>query len=162
MGAAVRLAVLVAALVVVPAASATFTFSVVTSSPVTAPGITLSGDDQSKTFTIVTRIAYTNINFSGWNVSASATTPTSGTHTLPPFDVTAGTYSCVTGCTSNPNSAVTYPITLSTTAQEIYNAATFTGRGTFNITNTYEVTYPASAISGTYTSTVTLSGSTGP
>ena len=157
------LAVVLALAVAPAAAAATFSFSVVTSSPVTAPGVTLTGDDQSKTFTIVTQVAYTGTsNTAGWNVQASATTPTSGTYTLPALQVTAGTFTCVTSCTTNPTNGITYPITLSGTAQKIYNAAVNTGRGTFNVTNTYQVTYTAMAIVGTYTSTVTLTGTTGP
>jgi hypothetical protein len=146
------------------AAAATFTFSVTTSSPVTAPGVTLSGDDQTKTFAIVTQVAYTGSgNTAGWKVTAAATAPTSSSRTLPALQVTAGTFGCVSGCTTSPSpSGITYPITLSTTAQKIYNASANTGRGTYSVTNTYQVTYPASAIAGTYSSTVTLTGSTGP
>ncbi len=156
-------AVLAALVVVPPASAATFTFSLVTTSPVTAPGVTLTGDDQAKTFGIVTQVAYTGTsNTAGWKVQARATTPTSGTHTLPALQVTAGTFSCVSSCTTNPTNGVSYPITLSGVAQKIYNAAANTGRGTFTVTSTYQVTYSASAIAGTYSSTVTLTGSTGP
>jgi hypothetical protein len=157
------LAALLAVIVVPVAAGATFTYSVTTASPVTAPGITLSGDDQTKTFTIVSQVAYTGgNNTAGWNVQASSTTLTSGSNTLPPLDVTAGTFACASSCTTNPTSSVTYPVTLSGTAQRIYNAAANTGRGTFNVTNTFQVTYPANAIAGTYSCTVTLTGTTGP
>ena len=54
------------------------------------------------------------------------------------------------------------PLTLSTSAQKIYDAAASTGRGTFYVGNAFVVTYPANALPGTYTSTVTLAGSTGP
>ena len=147
-----------------PAAAATFTFSLVTTSPVTAPTVTLTGDDQTKTVTIVTQVAYTGTsNTAGWNVQAAASTPTaSGGATLPALRVTAGSSSCASSCTTSPTSSITYPITLSGTAQKIYNAAANTGRGTFNITNTYQLTYPASTVTGTYSSTVTLTGTTGP
>jgi len=152
------------ALVFVPsAAAATFTFSVTTTSPVTAPGVTLSGDDQTKTLTIVSQVAYTGTsNTAGWNIQSSQTQPTSGTRTIPYFKVTAGSSACASSCTTNPTNGITYPVTLSGTAQKIYNAAANTGRGTFNVTSTYQVTYPANAITGTYSSTVTLTGTTGP
>jgi hypothetical protein len=51
---------------------------------------------------------------------------------------------------------------LSTTAVRVFNAATTTGQGTFTVTNTFLVTYPANIYPGTYVSTVTLTGSTGP
>jgi hypothetical protein len=157
-------AVVLAALVAAPsAAAATFTFSVTTTSPVTAPGITLTGDDQTKTFSIVTQVAYTGSgNTAGWNIQSSQTQPKSGTNLIPYFTVTAGSFACSSGCTTNPTNGITYPITLSGTAQKIYNAAANTGRGTFNMTSTYQVNYPANAIAGTYSSTVTLTGATGP
>lgn len=156
-------AVVVATLIFVPSAAAALTFTVTTASPVTAPGITLSGDDQTKTFAIVTQVAYTGTgNTAGWNIQAKQTQPKSGTHLLPFFDVTAGAYACVSGCTANPANGIAYPLTLSGTAQKIYNAAANTGRGTFSVTSTYELSYPANALPGTYASTVTLTGATGP
>jgi len=158
------LVVVVCALAVVSGATAaTFSYSVTTTSPVTVTGVTLTGVDQSQTFAVVSRVAYTNGgNTAGWKVQASATVPTSSGHTIPDLDVTAGNFACVTGCTTNPTNSITYPLTLGTTAQTIYNAAVNTGRGTFNVTNTFEMTYTANAFPGTYSSTVTLTGSTGP
>jgi hypothetical protein len=145
------------------ATAAQFNFNVLTGSPVTVAGVTLNGLDQSKTFALVSEVAYTGGNNSaGWKVQASATTPTSGGNTLPAIDVNAGTFACVTGCNTNPTNAVTYPLTLTTSSQTIYNAAAGTGRGTFDVTSTFEVTYPANALPGTYSSTVTLTGSIGP
>jgi hypothetical protein len=157
-------AVAAAALVVVPsAAAASFSFAISTTSPVTAPGVTLSGDDQTTTFAIVSRIAYTGgANTAGWNVQSNQTQPSSGTRTLPYFTVTGGSSACATSCTTNPTNGISYPVTLSGTSQKIYNAAANTGRGTFDVTSTYKVSYPANAIAGTYTSTVTLTGTTGP
>lgn len=159
-----RLLLVVAlALVIVPSAAAGFTYSVTTKSPVTAPGVTLNGDDQTATFDVVSRVAYVGPgNTAGWKVTAAATTLTSGSNTLPALVVTAGTFACVSGCTTSPTSSVTYPVTLSTTAVRVYNAAANTGRGTFDVTNTFQVTYPANALPGTYTATLTLAGSTSP
>jgi hypothetical protein len=157
------LAALLSLVVVSGAAGATFNYSVATPSPVTVTGATLNGVDQPKTFAIASTVQYTGGNNSaGWKVQASATTPTSGTKALPALQVTAGTFSCVSACSTDPTNGVTYPITLSTTAQTIYNAAANTGRGTFTVTNTFSLNYVANALPGTYSSTVTLSGSTGP
>jgi len=159
----VLLVVLWSLVVVSGATAATFSYSVTTSSPVTAPGVTLNGVDQSKTFNIVSQVAYTGgNNNAGWKVQAAATIPTSSGHTIPNLNVTAGTFACASSCTTNPTNSITYPLTLSTTAQTIYNAAVNTGRGTFNVTNTFEMTYTANAFPGTYSSTVTLTGSNGP
>ena len=157
-------AVVLSALVFVPsAAAATLTITITTPSPVTAPGVTLSGDDQTTTFTIVSKVAYTGTgNTAGWNLAASQTQPKSGTNLIPYYQVTAGSSACSTGCTTSPTNSITYPITLSGTAQKIYNAAVNTGRGTYNVTSTFKVSYPANAIVGTYASTVTLTVATGP
>ncbi|HZQ80565.1 MAG TPA: hypothetical protein VFB25_01160 [Gaiellaceae bacterium] len=160
-----RLLVPLLALTLAPAGlAASFSYSVQTSSPITVSTVTLSGDDQTKTFTIVTQVAYTGGNATaGWKVEAAATTPTSGTKTLPALAVTNGTYSCVSSCSSNPSpTGISYPITLSSTAVPIYNANTSTGKGTFNVTSTFQVTYPANIFPGTYSSTVTLTAATGP
>lgn len=146
------------------AVAATFTFSVNTASPVMAPGVTLSGDDQTKTFTMTYTVAYTGSgNTAGWNVQASSTTLTSSGKTLPAMQVTGVTRANCTGsgCV-NPTNSITWPITLSTTATKIYNAAAKTGKGTVVLTPTYQVSYPANALPGTYSATVTLTGATGP
>ena len=157
------LAVACSLVVVSTATAATFNYSVATSSPVTVTGVTLNGVDQPKTFPIASTVQYTGgQNTAGWKVQASATTPTSGSNTLPALTVTAGTFACASSCTTNPTNAITYPIALTTTAQTIYNAAASTGQGTFTVTNTFSLDYLANALPGTYSSTVTLSGSTGP
>lgn len=145
-------------------AAASFTFTVNTASPVTAPGITLSGDDQTKTFTMQYTVAYTGGgNTAGWNVTASSTAPTSGSNTLPALVVTGvSSAACTGGGCVNPTNSITWPITLTTSAQKIFNAAVNTGQGSVVLTATYKVTYPANALPGTYSATVTLLGATGP
>ena len=145
------------------AAAATFTFSVTTSSPVTAPGVTLSGDDQTKTFAIVTTVAYTgNKNTAGWSVNAKATVPKSGTHTLPALQVTAGSFACSSGCTTAPSNLHRLPDHAHDDRADDLRRGHEHRPGTYAVTSTYDVTYPASAIAATYSSTVTLTGSTGP
>jgi hypothetical protein len=156
------LALIVVPLALAPAAlAASFTFSVVTSSPVSLRSITLNGDDQSQTFTITSEVD--NSGQAGWKIQASAGAPTYGALALPALQATAGSWRCVSGCPSNPlPTGITYPITLSTTPQTVYNAGAGTGRGKFDITSTFLIGYPASTTAGTYSSTITLSGSTGP
>lgn len=160
-----RLLAPVLALILAPASlAASFSDTVETASPVTVASVTLTGDDQTETFSIVTQVAYTGgNNNAGWKVQATATTPTSGTHTLPALQVTAGSFTCVSSCTTNPTpTGITYPVTMSSTAATIYNANTSTGKGTFNVTNTFQVSYPANIVTGTYSSTVTITAATGP
>lgn len=161
-----RLAVGLLALVVTPGAmaAASFTFTVNTASPLTVAAVTLSGDDQTKSFTIQSTVAYTGGgNTAGWNVTAAATTPTAGSNTLPAMRVTGVTNAnCTGGGCVNPTNSITWPITLSTTAQKIFNAAVNTGTGTVVLTSTFQLSYPANIFPGTYSSTVTLLGATGP
>ena len=143
------------------ALGANFAFSVVTASPLTLPAVTLNGDDQSQTFTIVSQVE--SSGSSGWKLQAAADAPTSDSSTLPALQVTAASWSCVAGCPASPlPTGLSYPITLSTAPQTIYNAGVGTGRGKFEIAATFLVSYPAKTIAGTYTSTITLSGGEGP
>jgi hypothetical protein len=146
------------------AGAAAFNFTVNTASPVTAPGITLNGDDQTTTFTMSYTVAYTgNGNNAGWNVQAASTPLTSGANTLPALQVTGVTSAnCSGGGCVNPTNSITWPVTLSTTSTRIFNAASKTGQGTVVLTATYQVSYPANALPGTYSATVTLTGATGP
>lgn len=154
------------ALALVPAASgaAKFTFSVDTPSPIAAPGVTLNGADQTSSFTMQYTVAYTGGgNTAGWNVQAAATAPSAGASTLPALRVTGVSAApCAGGgCTDATNSVAT-PITLGGSPQKIYNAAVNTGQGTIVLTATYLLTFPANALAGTYSSTVTVTASTGP
>ena len=143
------------------ALGASFTFSVITASPLTLPSVTLNGDDQSQSFTVASQVE--SSGSSGWKVQAAADAPAFGSYSLPALQVTAGSWSCVTGCPVTPlPTGLTYPMTLSTTPQTIYNADAGTGHGKFEIASTFLVSYPAKTLAGTYTATITLSGSAGP
>jgi hypothetical protein len=164
-----RLLLLLLALGVVPsAAAATLTLTVLTSSPVTAPAVTLSGDDQTKTFTMFYSVAYTGAgNTLGWNVTAASTTLTSPTpvKTLDAMTITGVTSSaCSGGGCNNPANTITYttPITLTTSPQKIFNATAGTGKGTVLLTATYSLVYWAKALPATYSATVTVAAATGP
>jgi hypothetical protein len=151
------------ALIAVPVATGavTFTFAVNTASPITAPGITLNGVDQTSTFAMQSTVTYNGT--AGWNVQASSTTLTSGSNTLSAMKVTGVTnVPCSTKNCIDPTSNVALPVTLSTTPQRIFNATGSSGQCTCVLNATYLVTYPANALPGTYTATVTVNGSTGP
>jgi len=157
------LLVLVLALVVAPTATAAFSIAITTANPINLAAITLNGVDQTKTFTIAATEVYTNAGSPGWNVTASSTTLTSAGKTLPAMVVTAvARGNCTGGGCLNPVNSVAMPVTLSTTAQRIYNAASGSGTGTVVLTGTYQVTYPANALPGTYSAIVTLATATGP
>jgi hypothetical protein len=159
-----RLLVLMLALAVTPAAAAATLSIKIAATTVTAPSVTLNGIDQTSTFTIAATEAYTGGgNTAGWNVTAASATLTSGANTLPALIVTTVARGNCTGsgCV-NPTNSITWPITLSTTPQKIYNAAATTGKGTVILTGTYQVNYPSNALPGTYTAVVTVATATGP
>jgi hypothetical protein len=115
----------------------------------------------------------------GWHVTLSATTFTSGSHTLPNTGTlvttgsitsvsatTAPTATCTGTCTL-PTNSTTYPVAITTatspTAVTIYDAATSTGLGQVVIGgNTsanpvgWWVAVPANAFAGSYLSTLTM------
>jgi hypothetical protein len=155
-----RLLVVLLALIVVPTATAAFSVSLTTVSPVTAPGVTLTGVDQTATFTIsITVTDAPSGNGLGWNVSAAATTPTSGANTLPPLQVTTvAAGACSGGSCVNATNAIAWPVTLTAGGVKIYNAAVGTGTRTTVLTPTVKISYPSNAIAGTYSSTLTVTG----
>jgi hypothetical protein len=147
-----------------PSAAMAATLTVTAPSTVIVPGVTLNGDDQTKTFTMAHTVTYTApSNTAGWNIQVASTTLTSGAKTLPALQVTGVTSAnCTgTGCI-NPTNSVTWPVTLGTTGVKIFNAAANTGKGSVILTATYQLTYPANALPGTYTATVTVTAVSGP
>jgi hypothetical protein len=160
------LLVLLTALTLAPGAvaAAKFTFSIDTPGPITAPGVTLNGVDQTTTFPMQYTVAYTGGgNTAGWSVQAAATAPTSGTKTLPALQVTGVSAApCSGGGCSDAVNNVATPVTLGSSPVRIFNAAVNSGQGTIVLSATYLLTFPANALASTYTSTVTVTASTGP
>lgn len=107
----------------------------------------------------------------GWNITATSTTFTDGTHTLATNAVTqqaAPTRSCdaSTTCTLAVTN-VTYPYTLpagatAPTATKLYNATASTGMGAQTSVGVMRLALPASVFAGSYTSTWTYSLVSGP
>ncbi len=139
-------------------------FSVTAPGTVTVPPITLNGDDQTKTFTMAHTVKNTGSgNTAGWNIQVASTTLTSGAKTLPALQVTGVTSAnCTGGGCVNPANSITWPVTLGTTGVKIFNAAANTGKGSVILTATYQLIYPANALPGTYTATVTVTAVAGP
>ena len=133
-------------------------------SPQTFTAITLNGVDQTKTLPITITVANTGgSNGNGWNVTAAAAAPTSAAGTLLPLQVTAvSAAACTGGSCVNPTNNVAVPVTLSSTAAKIFNAAVGTGTGSVVLTATLQMTYDAKALPATYTSSLTVTGATGP
>jgi hypothetical protein len=151
---------------------------------------TLNGLDQDLVDTSASDEQYTvndaTGSGAGWHVTLSATTFTNGSHTFPntgTFSVngslssisatSAPSPTCTDSCTT-PTNTTTYPVQITTatsspTASTIYDTSLNTGLGQVVIggsTATYPIGWwlvaPASAYSGSYTSTVTVELISGP
>jgi hypothetical protein len=151
---------------------------------------TLTGTDQSVDDVVAGDQQYTvddaTGSGAGWHVTTSATTFTNGSHTLPDTGTfvttgsvnsitatTAPTATCTGTCTL-PTDSTTYPVGITTAASSpspvvIYDTASATGLGQIVIGGSTQahpvgwwVNVPASAIAGTYTSTITMTVISGP
>jgi hypothetical protein len=158
-----RLLVPFLGLVIVPAATAGFTVTLNTTSPQTFTAITLSGIDQTKTLPLSITVANTGgTNGTGWSVTAAAASPTSAAGTLSPLQVTAVSAAPCTGSCIQPTNNVVVPVALTAGGVKIYNAAIGTGTGSVVLTATLQMTYDARALPATYSSTLTVAGTTSP
>jgi WxL domain surface cell wall-binding len=135
---------------------------------------TLNGLDQSVTATQALDVGDATGSGTGWNITATSTTFTTGggsphllstsatTLTGAPTDVCDASATCTLATNS-----VTYPYTLpaggtAPTATKMFNAAANTGLGNQTVTPTWRLSVPANTFAGTYTSTWTISLVSGP
>ncbi|HLI09844.1 MAG TPA: WxL domain-containing protein [Ktedonobacteraceae bacterium] len=138
--------------------------------PVTQPtAITLNGTDQAETFSLPIVVDDDTGSGAGWDLTLSLTTFTNSGHTLATdvAEVSAQpTAICNSGTCTNPSvSGISYPLVLTadgSTTSKFFNADTGTGMGNFTVTTPFSVTIPANAYAGTYSSTFTVSITSGP
>jgi hypothetical protein len=136
---------------------------------ITFPSTTLNGLNKTTTVNgAFTANDQTNSG-SGWNITGTSTTFTSGAHTLPTTatQITAGSAAAASQNCSLPTNSITYAVTLPAAATapaavKLYNAAANTGGGPSTVTLTFVATIPANTYIGTYTSTWTFSIVSGP
>jgi hypothetical protein len=172
---------LVAALLPVVALGATGTATIaagslgfVSTPPNVTFSATLNGLDQSVTTTQALDVGDATGSGTGWNITATSTTFTTGGGSPRLLSTTATsltgapTDACDASatCTLATNS-VTYPYVLpaagtAPTATKMYNAAANTGLGNQTVTPTWRLSVPANTFAGTYTSTWTISLVSGP
>jgi hypothetical protein len=132
-----------------------------------APSIsdTLDGSDQTVSYAPILGVVDARGTGAGWNLTIAATTfSDSSGHTLAAGDVSAVSAACHAGatCTAATSSGITYPLSLTTTAAKVFNAALNTGLGKVDVTPTVQVLIPGNSYAATYTSTLTLATTTGP
>lgn len=138
--------------------------------PVTQPtSVTLNGTDQTETFSLPIVVDDNTGSGAGWDLTISLDTFTNGSHTLATGTTRISSQpsaSCNSGTCTNPTvSGVSYPLVLTadgSTTSKFFNAAANTGMGNFTITPSFTVTIPANAYAGTYSSTFTISITSGP
>jgi hypothetical protein len=134
--------------------------------------VTLDGTDQTPTYTLPMTVNDATGSGTGWNVTVTSTTFSTGGG-LPKLlstsasTVTATSSSCASGTCTNPTNSIGYPLGVPAgssppTAVKLFNAAANTGMGKFTVTPTVQVSIPANTYAGTYTSTVTVAVVSGP
>lgn len=137
-------------------------------------GVTLTGVDQTPTYTLaVTTVDARGLAAGGgWNLTITSTQfNAGGGHTFP---TTASTITAVTtGCGTSSTCTVPTNVIANTnlavpagvappTAVKFLNAANVTGLGTVDANATVSVAVPSNVFAGTYTSTITVAIVAGP
>ncbi len=146
---------------------------------VVAPGslswsVTLNGFDQ--TSDQASPVTVDDTAGAGWNVDVSATTLTSGSHTLPAIVLngsagaasatTAPTATCAGGagtCSAPAGNSATYPLALPAgTPAPLYTSNSGSGTDDVSLALDWWTSTPANAAAGTYTNTITIAVASGP
>jgi len=155
-------------------ATATVNAGTLTLTTSASPGVsvTLDGTDQAPTYTLPMTVNDATGSGTGWNVTVTSTTFSTGGPTPKLLSTSASTVtgvssSCASGTCTNPTNSIGYPLTVPAgssppTAVKLFNAAANTGMGKFTVTPTVQVSIPANTYAGTYTSTVTVAVVSGP
>ena len=134
---------------------------------------TLNGQDQTISYTVPITVSDTRVSGSGWHLTITSTQfSTSGPdpiRTLPSdaSHLLGVQASCMAGsiCTHLTN-GINYPLLVPAgnmvPAVNFFQAASYTGLGTFAVTPAINLLVPANAYVGTYTSTITVAVVDGP
>jgi hypothetical protein len=138
-----------------------------------APSVSLALDGTNKTVSSPMSITVNDATGSGagWNLQITSTTfGTSEGKTLPEAASTITNVASVCagqGLCTDPINGVGYVLAVPAGATapspvKLFNAAADTGMGVFDITPTFEVSVPANAYAGNYTSEIFITVSSGP
>jgi hypothetical protein len=140
---------------------------------VSATPVTLTGNDQTTTYSMALIVNDARGSGSGWNLSITSTTFTTGSQSLSNTAASINTAPAVVcsgvggHCTNPSDSAITYPVGVPAGASappavKFFDAAASSGLGKFTITPTVTIAIPGNTYAGTYMSTVTIALSIGP
>lgn len=125
----------------------------------------LTGNDQTLSTSLALQVSDLTSSGAGWNLTLAATAFTSaGGHTIPASDasVTAGTVSTGSGTCVAPQNQLSYPQALGSASVKVFDAAAGTGSGASTVTFTGQLAIPAASYASSYTSTWTVTLSSGP
>ena len=135
---------------------------------------TLNGADQTVTSSQTFDVGDATGSGSGWNVTATSTTFSTGGGTPRTLATSATTVQSAptVGCDASvtcttATNAITYPFVLpagatAPTAQKLFNAAANSGMGNQTVTASFRLALPANTYAGTYSSTWTYSLASAP
>ncbi|MBJ7519951.1 MAG: WxL domain-containing protein [Solirubrobacteraceae bacterium] len=138
---------------------------------VTFPPVSLTGSDQTNPASQTFTVSDARGSEAGWSISATSTTFTSGSDTLPTDATTITSFSglaCDGGSSCTPASnAITPPYALpaaavAPVATKMFNAQAGSGMGNQDFNANWQLSIPAATPAGTYTSTWTFTLGTTP
>jgi putative surface cell wall-binding protein len=138
---------------------------------VSATPVTLSGSDQTTSYSLGLTVIDPRGTGGGWNLTITSTTFTTGTHSLSTMASNINAVpvvACTSGSTcTSPTNGITYPLGVpaaatAPTGVKFFDAAANTGMGSFSITPIITVSIPANTFAGSYSSTVSVAIVVGP
>jgi hypothetical protein len=156
-----------------PISTLTILGGVLTEAALALPAVSLTtnGSNQQATYQLAISVIDATGSGQGWHLTITSTQYTVALNpsvTLPTnaSSITAVSAVCVTLCT-NPTNSVTYPLTIPAGAVApapvvFYSAASSSGLGAFTVTPNVSINVPGNAMTGIYTSTLTLAIVSGP
>ncbi len=140
---------------------------------VSAAPVTLTGDDQTTTYSMGLTVSDARGSGAGWNLSITSSAFTTGSqsmsNTASSINATPAVACSSAGghCTSPDDSAIAYPVgvpagAIAPAPVKFFDAKANTGLGKFAITPVVTLSIPGNTYAGTYTSTVTIALNMGP